>query len=296
MLEEFTEIKLTRASLRLVESMNNVIETYFESGMTLTLRQLYYRLVAADLIPNTERSYKRVGRVLSDARLAGLVDWSAIVDRERGLLEGATWESPSDILGAARDGLRYDHWQEQPHAVEVWVEKKALVEVVEIACRLMRVPYMACKGYMSQTEMYIAAKRVLARASERSQTTVIVHLGDHDPSGIDMSRDIEARFRIFGANEDKLEVRRIALSREQIDEYRPPPNPAKMADSRYADYRRKHGESSWELDAIEPTELVRIIREAVAAHVDESVLEETQAREAEDRKKINRAIVAWESL
>ena len=280
-------------SKALIGSMNAIIEDYLADGMTLTLRQLYYRLVAADIIPNTERSYKRIGSLLADARMAGLVDWDAIVDRERNLAEKSTWSGPAEILRAAQDQLRYDHWPLQRLAVEVWVEKRALAEVVERACAITRTPWMACKGYMSITEMKAAADRIVQRRRANEQKTVILYLGDHDPSGLDMPRDILSRFCQLRVNY-QARVEHIALKRWQIDEFALPPNPAKMTDSRSGKYVAQHGRESWELDAIEPNELIRIIGAGLQKYIDIRLVKETKKKENTDRQRIDEAIAALE--
>ena len=92
----------------------------------MTLRQLYYQFVARDLIENSQRSYKRLGKVISNARMAGLIDWEAIVDRTRNLRTNPHWSSVSSVLNAAANSYRLNLWEAQQCAVEVWIEKEAL--------------------------------------------------------------------------------------------------------------------------------------------------------------------------
>jgi hypothetical protein len=278
----------------LIAHMDRITTAYLADNMALTLRQLYYRLVAAALIPNTEKSYARVGRVLSDARLSGDINWSAIVDRERSLQEYRTWTDADHVLRDAVRLLRYDHWREQSNNVEVWVEKKALISVVARACGPYRVRHFACKGYVSQSALYEAAQRIRSREqgweSTETQRTIILYLGDHDPSGLDMPRDILSRLQTFGADPD---VDRIALTRGQINQYNPPPNPAKVTDSRFQAYQREHGDESWELDALEPQVLIDVIRDHIDAHIDPTALEATVAREDSDRAKLRQFGAQW---
>lgn len=250
--------------LELIDKINSVIDDYQRQGYSLTLRQAYYQLVARAIIENNERSYKNVGNLINDARLAGLIDWNAIEDRTRNLQRLAHWNSPKEIIESASYQYRKDVWENQQYYVEVWVEKEALANVVGRVANELDVPYFCCRGYVSQSEMWSAAQRFRDR-QRRGKTVVVIHLGDHDPSGIDMSRDIEERLMLFGVDEDMFLFRRIALNMEQIDLYNPPPNPAKLTDSRCGGYIEKYGYESWELDALEP----RVIHDLITTNVTE---------------------------
>lgn len=250
--------------LELIDKINSVIDDYQRQSYSLTLRQAYYQLVARAIIENNERSYKNVGNLINDARLAGLIDWNAIEDRTRNLQRLSHWDSPKEIIESASYQYRKDVWENQQYYVEVWVEKEALANVVGRVANELDVPYFCCRGYVSQSEMWSAAQRFRDR-QRRGKTVVVIHLGDHDPSGIDMSRDIEERLMLFGVDEDMFLFRRIALNMEQIDLYNPPPNPAKLTDSRCGGYIEKYGYESWELDALEP----RVIHDLITTNVTE---------------------------
>ena len=277
------------SSLELIELANDIIEDYRERGYSLTLRQLYYQLVARDLIPNNQKSYNRLGSILSDARLAGYVDWEAIEDRTRNLAALQKWSHPKQIIRAAHRSYKIDRWQNQEYRPEVWVEKEALAGVVARACRPLDVDYMSCRGYMSQSEMWQAAQRFI-EYSDNDQVPIIIHLGDHDPSGIDMSRDIMDRLSLFCDND--MDVIRIALNYDQIEQYNPPPNPAKITDSRARGYIAEFGRSSWELDALDPDTLVDLITNTVLSYRDEDLYDEIMERESEEQAQILKAIEA----
>jgi hypothetical protein len=258
--------RFTPKTLRIIELANEICADYRTQGYDLTLRQLYYQFVARDLIENSDRSYKNLGNTVNMARLAGLLDWRYIVDRTRNLRDQAHWNTPEQIVDAVAQQYRTDRWANQPTYVEVWVEKDALIGVIASACEPLDVPYFSCRGYTSQSEVWGAAQRLIRR-NNRGQKAVIIHLGDHDPSGIDMSRDIADRFETFGAD---ATVKRIALNRDQVDQYRPPPNPAKLTDARAQGYIARHGRYSWELDALNPTTLGALINGTVLEHRDEA--------------------------
>jgi len=150
--------------------------------------------------------------------------------------------------------FRIDKWATQPRRIEVWIEKDALVGVIEGVCTELDVPYFSCRGYTSQSEMWVGAQRLAAHWRKAKQNPLILHFGDHDPSGIDMTRDIQARLQefSFGTAGHPLELRRLALNMDQVELYGPPPNPAKLTDSRCEAYMEEHGNESWELDALEP--------------------------------------------
>ena len=267
MKQQYRDINLRPDTLKLIEFLNSMIDDYMAQGFTLSVRQLYYQLVARAVIENTERSYKRVASIINDGRLAGLIDWDAIEDRGRDIVKRASWESGSSILRSCADQYHMDMWENQPHRVFVIVEKAALAGVLDGVCHKLDVPLLAARGYPSVSVVRELALDHLESAIDSGQHPVVLHLGDHDPSGIDMTRDLEDRFQMFMPHYDLTNdwtLERIALTMDQIDEHAPPPNPAKTTDSRFADYRRNFGDESWELDALEPRMLVKL----VAGHVE----------------------------
>jgi len=274
-----------------------IIEEYRAQGFVLTLRQLYYQFVARDLIPNLQREYNKLGSVMNDARLAGLIDWNSIEDRTRNLQALPHWTSPSSIIRSAASSYRVDKWENQPWKVEVWIEKDALVGVLERVCNGWDVPYFSCRGYTSQSEMWGAAQRLI-RCSGNGQETVILHLGDHDPSGLDMTRDIQERLRLFMRHEgvQPVIVKRIALNMDQVSQYNPPPNPAKLSDSRANWYVGEYGYDSWELDALEPKVIEELIRVSIEEIVDPDIYQTDQETEAEGKSHLVKASDKWNEV
>ncbi len=317
----YTERRFSDDSLDIIAQANVICADYQAQGYDLTLRQLYYQFVSRDLLPNNERSYKRLGSIINDARLAGKLDWHYIVDRTRNLRDLAHWNDPAELVEASASQFRIDRWAEQSKRIEVWIEKDALVGVLQAACPQLDVPYFSCRGYTSQSEVWGAAQR-LGKYIESGQQVVIIHLGDHDPSGVDMTRDIEDRLALFIAHDsvraaaksipgglsqsnaeataeeaiEQFRVQRIALNMDQIEQYDPPPNPAKFSDSRAASYVAEYGRSSWELDALEPTVLVELIRGTVAEHRDEAAWKIATSRQESERAVLKSASKHWEDV
>jgi hypothetical protein len=289
----YREIGLSEKRRRMVQLANAIIQEYENQGYTLTLRQLYYQFVARDLIPNTQAEYKRLGSLVNDARLAGLIDWSAIEDRTRHLEARARWEDPQQILEAVANQYHRDRWVGQAFRPELWVEKEALVGVFERVCHELDIPYFACRGYVSQSEQWRAGRR-FRRIAANGQTPVVLHFGDHDPSGIDMTRDQRERLGLFA--EEGVEVRRLALNMDQVEQYQPPPNPAKVTDSRFETYVAEHGGESWELDALEPQVLVALVRDAAAGLIDPAVWADVEEREAEERAALQQVQARWDDV
>lgn len=274
--------KFSKTSLAIIACANDIIEEYSKQGYVLTLRQLYYQFVSRDLIANRQSEYKRLGSIISDGRLAGLIDWEAIEDRGRRLNDFTTWSDPSAIINACAQQYKLDLWEDQEYRPEVWVEKEALLSVIQTACEKYRVPYFACKGYVSQSAMWSAGAKRLGSCFKNGQTPIIIHLGDHDPSGIDMTRDIFDRLDLFTG--ECVEVDRIALNFDQIHKYNPPPNPAKTTDSRFGQYINKYGDESWELDALTPNVLVSLIQDKIESFLDTDKWDTLQKKEQDEQE------------
>lgn len=279
--EAYQEQNFRPASLRLIATMDNVIHEYLEQGYNLTVRQLYYQLVARGVIENTLRSYKNTANLINDAKMAGLLDWDAIVDRTREFIVRSHWTSGGQIIRATSEQYHEDLWNNQEFRVFVIVEKEALVGVLESTCKRWDVPLLAARGYPSGTVLREFAQAHLLPTLRKGQGLRILHLGDHDPSGIDMTRDLASRVDTFTYGQcSSYEVHRIALTMAQVEEVRPPENPAKTTDSRFADYRERYGESSWELDALSPSYLNGLLEEHISHQVDQDLWQEREDRVA----------------
>jgi len=127
---------------------------------------------------------------------------------------------------------------------------------------------------------------------DADQSPVILHFGDHDPSGLDMTRDLTERLGLYA--EAEVRVERLALNFDQVEQYEPPPNPAKTTDSRYASYVEIHGEESWELDALEPGMIAELITETVINYRDEQLWNEATARQEAARERLQDLSDNWE--
>jgi hypothetical protein len=134
--------------------------------------------------------------------------------------------------------------------------------------------------------MWGAAQRLLSASKGGTRPCTIIHLGDHDPSGIDMTRDIRERMAMFGSSGCELTVRRIALNMDQIDLYSPPPNPTKLTDTRAEKYMAEFGETSWELDALEPSKLDALVDETIVKYIDAKLMKKAKKRQAEEKDEL----------
>jgi len=279
--------------LDLIQACNETIIEYDEMGYDMTLRQLYYQLVSKDLILNTQLNYNRLGKMVGDARLAGLLPWDKIVDRMRNLVDYNTYEEPHDIAGYCPGWYRRDLWEGQGMTLEVWIEKDALSGVFGDICNKLRIPLFSCRGYTSLSEMWGAGRRLKRRADVQGRGTYILHFGDHDPSGIDMSRDIEDRLSMFCDHRDIFAVERVALNMDQVHEYNPPANFAKETDSRLRGYRQRFGfDECWELDALDPPTLEALVQDRRDILVDQDEWAIQEKRERFDCEELKNA-TSW---
>jgi len=296
-----------------IDQIDTIMEEYRADGYVLTLRQLYYQLVARDMVENSQRSYNNVGNIVDVGRRHGMLRWDGIEDRTRNLESNTHWRDPAHIIRACGTSYEINKWQGQEFIPEVWIEKEALAGVFQGPCSALDVSFFSCRGYTSQSEMWRAGQR-MRRFIRSGQKPVILHFGDHDPSGLDMSRDIRDRMAMFTERdvtyfaeppEDFTEIDdddsgmiviRVALNMPQVDEMNPPPNPAKTTDCRYEAYRAQYGEQSWELDAIDPATMTGLINEHITRLRDETLWEEREDQETEERRLLERVSENWDSV
>ena len=199
--------------LKLTNHIVKIVENYYDRGYILSLRQLYYQLVARDIIPNHIRVYKKLSLVLDDIRYSGKLDWDALEDRGRVPYLPYWVEDVSDALEDTVDTYRLDRQLHQDTLIEVWTEKDAISSILRKITSKYHVRLSINKGYTSSSAIYKAYKRI-AKALVNGQKIKILYLGDHDPSGLDMVRDIKERliFMLTFGDQYRSEMKDVWLN------------------------------------------------------------------------------------
>ncbi len=286
MKESFRKVKLGKKNLETLSQANTIIEEYAEMGYTLTLRQLYYRLVTKNIVKNEQREYSRLIKILTEGRMSGMVDWDGIEDRVRVPRMAAYESDPKSAVIKAANHFRLNRQEGQKNHVELWVEKDAISNILKVKTNYYGIYLMVNRGFSSTTAMYEAANR-MKRAVEDGKECHILYLGDHDPSGLYMAvKDIPERLNeAFGV---PVNVDHIGITISQVREYNPPPNPAKITDTRSAWYMKQFGKVSWEVDALEPPILHSIIDSKVSSLMDMEMFNEVMSREDDLRNEIRK--------
>lgn len=287
MREKFTEHRFNNQSEVLITVCDKIVSDYLSQDLRLTLRQLYYVLVSRNVIPNADRPYKNLGNLISDARLAGRIDWEAIEDRIRVPVHPPEFKNLQELVDAALQSYRLPRWTGQKHYVELWVEKDALAGILRPLALRYHVTLLVNRGYGSTSAMYDAYNR-FAEKDAQGYDCVLFYLGDFDPSGEDMVRDIRARLNdVFGID---VTVEKLALTLAQVQQYNLPPNPAKHTDPRSQEFIRRHGASSWEVDALPPEVLNRIIHKAFSNIIDAEEMKSMIKKEDRDKTALLKAL------
>lgn len=286
--EEMTKIKylsgcVRKGDLKIIAQANPILEEYKRDGFRVTLRQLHYQFVARGYMPNTKATYTKICEAMQRGRMGGMIDWAIIEDRTRIVRSRPQWDDPSDILSACANQYHVDYWYDQIYRPEIWIEKDALLGVIENTCNHWDCSYFSCRGYPSTSELHEASLR-FKRLAGMGQRAKILYCGDHDPSGLDMCTYITRTLHDFGT---PFEFKRIALNMEQIERLNPPPNPVKESDSRTKEYRKSYGCQCWELDSLSPKALNGIVETEIMGCIDDMIFfEECRMEEIDGRAKL----------
>lgn len=282
-------------TIQVISQMNQILNSY--KGR-MSVRQIFYQYVRRNWIQNTQEQYDRIQSIATKARYAGMVDWDAIEDRLRRAKRPKEFESGESALRGLYENFRLDRWVDQPFYVECWIEKDALSGILVPISNTFHVTMMVNRGYSSASSMKDSADRIRDRCQPNERRPhparpVVIYMGDHDPSGEDMVRDIRERLTEFGCPK-WLDVRKLALTMEQVEKYKCPPNPLKtvtpkmkswsgvrgrLSDSRAAEYVEKHGTESWELDALPPDVLEDMLADVVKSYIDKEKMDAVISRE-----------------
>lgn len=291
----FRDAKLSKKNREKLDLINDIIYDYQDQGYRLTLRQLYYQLVTRNVIPNKQTEYAKLSNLLKEGRMSGIVDWDAIEDRLRVPKLPYYVRDTSDAMTDTINQYRLDRQRGQNKYIEVWVEKDALSGVLSRITEKYHVRLMVNRGYSSVSAMYAAYNRFANAMIVENQDVLVLYLGDHDPSGLDMIRDIKERVsEMLSADfydfevEERFQVEQIGLNMEQIIELDPPPNPAKITDPRAKWYIEKYGPVSWEVDALNPATLNELVEFAILENIDQDLYEEMIEQEEDDKNDLRK--------
>jgi len=261
----------------------------------MTVRQLYYRLVAGLFIPNNIRSYQNLVGLLTKARKVDLLDTGKFVDRARAVSHPTGYGGLNEYVDIIRQAYRRRPNDGQPHYVEVWTEKDALSAVIGDVVEPFGATVVVSKGYTSYTVLVEAAKRFEREIGERSIDEVhLLYFGDFDPSGEDI-------FRVIGSEMEALvgvefHIEKIALTRDLIDEHGLPPIPTKSTDSRTDRFRAAHGDEAVELDALPPDIFDTVVADAIQAWFDEDISRANEQRETRERDALTQALSGLDQI
>lgn len=278
-----------------------VKEVIGQYKIRLTLRQIYYRLVSSQFIPPTRSGYVRLSKILVYARLKGLIPIDAMVDRTRRSIGGdyeyhnheQYFNDSFDYFKNCQDYYNLPFWLKQLHYIEVWLEKDALSSLFNEVTKKYHVKIVPVRGYSSVTFLYEACKRLKKIQTEQKEKEIVVlFFGDFDPSGLDIERVVLEYLEKFGVDLGVQFERfsRVALNLEHVQNYQLPPNPTKKADPRAETYISQYGDVCWELDAIEPLELQRILGDSIVKYLDKSILAERNEKQERLREEIKKMV------
>lgn len=270
--------RFSKKTMDILEKANEIVAEYSSQGLVMSLRQLYYQFVSRGIAPNQKQFYKNLSYLLVEARMCGEMDWLAIEDMTRFLRTRQHFIDPAHAVDWLVGQYGEDLWQDQPKRFEVWIEKDSLIGTIDRVCEDLDVGYFACRGYSSATELWKASQRLMDYPQD---DVTIIHMGDFDPTGLDATRDIQAKLDIF--TDGAIRVKRIAITKKQIRKYNAPPFEAKIKDSRYKAYVAEHGDTCWELDALPPDKLAALVRETIEPHIVKTRMKKAKEAQEENR-------------
>ena len=271
-------VKRTRRTKAEIGQLMGEIYTILNADHPMTVRQVFYRLVANGIIDKTESEYKNsVVRLLANMRRSRIIPFNWIADSTRWMRKPQTYPSVEEALRQTAVIYRRSLWDHNPHYVEIWLEKEALAGVLYEETEAWDVPLMVTRGYPSLTYLYEAAEVI----NGYDRATYLYYFGDHDPSGVDITRVVEREIQGF-APDTEIRFHRVAVIPQQIKDWDLPTRPTKQTDSRS---KRFSGESV-EVDAIPPKILRELVRQAIVRHLDLDEIEKLGIIEMQEREML----------
>jgi hypothetical protein len=273
---------MQKQSLELLIQVQKIIDSY---DFALTLRQIYYQLVARQIIPNEQRYYKKLSRLCVTGRDEEILPEEGFADRLREVDKLSSWLDLNEFMNTVRRSYRKDKWQNQDRYVEIWTEKDALRSVLTEITYQYDVALMVARGQLSRTEVYRTARRYKAQSDKECY---LYYCGDFDPSGLSIYDSIKKRIMNFGVF---VNFERIALTQKQIKKYQLPSDPAKQSDPNYNKFLNIYGSDMVvELDSLPPDVLRKIIEDCILQNIDPGHLARMKREEREEEIRLNKFI------
>jgi hypothetical protein len=256
----------------IVQESARIVNSY---STGVTLRQLFYRLVSAHILPNSQNAYKGLSRYTARARREGW--FPDFIDRNRSIHRYRTFDSPNDAANWLKAIYRRPRDEGQEWSIYLGVEKSGIVEQLTAWFADYGIGIVALGGYASQSYVDQIAREV----DSQGRPAVFIYAGDFDPSGEDIERDFLERSGCW------TEQHRIALTPAQIQQYNLPPLPGKSWDSRAAGFIERHGQlMQVELDALDPNDLHNLYTQAFETYWDDDVYQQSIAREEREEAQL----------
>ncbi len=273
---------MQKESLEILAQVQEIISSY---DFALTLRQIYYQLVAKQIIPNEQRYYKKLSRICVAGRDKGILPEEGFADRLRAIDKLSSWADLNEFMQTVKRSYRRDKWQNQPKYLEIWTEKDALRNVLTEITYKHDVALMVARGQLSRTAVYEAAKRYEAHDKKECY---LYYCGDFDPSGLSIYNSITKRLEDFDVS---INYKRIALTKEQIEKYKLPSDPGKQSDPNYNKFVDLYGSDMVvELDSLPPDVLRKIIEDCILQNIDEGYLMQMLRKEKNEKIRLNKFI------
>ncbi|MFZ2419264.1 MAG: hypothetical protein WAW22_12195 [Smithellaceae bacterium] len=273
---------MQKQSLELLEQVKEIIESY---DFALTLRQIYYQLVAKQIIPNQQKYYMKLSRLCVIGRDEGILPEDAFADRLRQVDKLASYIDLADFMTTVRRAYRKDKWADQDAYIEIWTEKDALRGVITPVTYAYDVALLIVRGQVSRTAIYESYER-FAEKMEEGKDCYLCYFGDFDPSGLSIYHSLKERLMSYGEDGDRINFERIALTPGQIEEYSLPSDPAKQADPNYKRFVAEYGDNVVELDALPPDVLKELVLYCIRTKLNDELLAQVQEVELAERAKL----------
>lgn len=280
-----TKIPTRRTGIEM-QAVRDAIIRIANGGDGMTVRHLFYRLVAEGVVEKTERQYDgTVCRLALELRREGEIEFGKIVDESRSYVQPQTFDDVKGAIGFLSRIYRKSYWTDESTVVEVWCEKETIGPVIEPITMKYGVPLMVTHGFTSETVCQTLAERV---QDEGKDSVVILGLNDFDPSGQKMLPAIVERLAFYAPSVEFLPIQ-VALTADQVKTLRLPTRPTKTKDNRHAADWNPSVESV-ELDAMRPADLRNMLEGAILAHIDIDLWNKQLEEERAGRKALRELV------
>ena len=289
--------KITSRTQPFLNKVINILDHDLNKFLPVSVRQIHYNLLNHEnvftdtsnpdsIYKNDVKSYKKLSRLLTNARINGDIPFSLIHDETRPTTLNSFYNNSQQFINREINNFLQGYWrnlnQSQPNHIEVIAEKLTIQSIIKPVCEKYCIPCIIARGYSSISTYHETVQRF--RKSGKNNL-ILLMLTDFDPEGEDM---VQNAFKTLDEFEIQPTIHKVGINEKQFMELDPRfLNPAKLTSSRSKGFIKKYGKFGAELEALSPDKIQELLTNSIESALDIDLFNKEVEKEKEEAQELH---------